>query len=92
MVWQYAGHTPALSFRDTIDVCNATIGYRIELSDASGCRNISRRITDVFSDMTPPNISPLDSVSVDLNSGNVVLGWSPSPASDACNIIYYEDD
>jgi hypothetical protein len=35
----------------------------------------------------------LDSVSVDLNSGNVVLGWSPSPASDAiAYIIYYEDD
>ena len=92
LVWQYAGHTSALSFRDTIDVCNATIGYRIELSDASGCRNVSRRVTDIFSDMTPPNISPLDSVSVDLTSGNIVLGWSPSPASDAiAYIIYYED-
>ncbi len=28
-VWNYAGSSPALSFRDTIDVCSATISYRV---------------------------------------------------------------
>ncbi|HHU46615.1 MAG TPA: hypothetical protein GXZ40_01810 [Bacteroidales bacterium] len=91
-VWNYAGSSPALSFRDTIDVCSATISYRVELSDSSGCKNISRKIGDIFQDMVPPAIPQLDSVSVNANN-QIVLGWSPSTSSDAnAYIIYYFDD
>ncbi len=92
-VWQHRGTAPALMFRDTIDVCDAAIGYRVELSDASGCKNVSRIMSGQFSDMIPPAITSLDSVSVDINSRQIILGWSASQSSDAvAYIIYYDDD
>lgn len=87
--WSLIGTSPNLLFRDTIDVCSATIGYRVELADASGCQNVSRIQSDVFSDRTAPGILQIDSVSVNYNTSQVHLGWSTSPNPDASGYIIY---
>jgi len=83
----------SLSFIDTINICENTVAYKVVLSDMqANCRNVSRIQSDIFTDMTYPSIPVLDSVSVDYNSGNIVLGWSPSTSTDAiAYIIYYLD-
>lgn len=83
----------SLSFIDTINICSNTVAYKVVLSDMqANCRNVSRIQSDIFTDMTYPSIPVLDSVSVDYNSGNIVLGWDPSSSTDAiAYIIYYLD-
>lgn len=88
-VWTAIGTTPALVYRDVIDVCEATIGYRVELADASGCRNVSRPLYDVFFDRTAPDIPQLDSVSVDFQSSRIRLGWERSGNEDVFAYIIY---
>lgn len=89
--WRFRANTTATTFNDTIDLCDAQLGFRIELTDASGCRNISRVNRDRFNDRVPPPIPHLDSVSVQ-PAGTILLGWQPSPAQDAAAyIIYYND-
>ena len=88
-VWNTIGTTPALVYRDVIDVCEATIGYRVELADASGCRNVSRPLYDVFFDRTAPDIPQLDSVSVDFQTSRIRLGWERSGNEDVFAYIIY---
>ena len=90
--WITAGSSASLIFRDTIDVCNATLTYRIELADASGCRSISRPMSDVFSDRFPPDMPQLDSVSVNYNNSRIQLGWERSMASDVFGYIIYHSE
>ncbi len=88
-VWTNIASESQLIHRDTIDVCNATIAYRIELSDASGCHNVSRAQSDIFADRFAPAILQIDSVSVDYNTSRINIGWIPSPAPDASAYIIY---
>ena len=88
-VWTPIGTTTALVYRDVIDVCEATIGYRVELADASGCRNVSRPLYDIFTDRTAPDIPQLDSVSVDFLTDRIRLGWEQSGNGDVIAYIIY---
>ena len=92
-VWNTVATLPALLYRDVIDVCEATIGYRVELADASGCRNVSRQLRDIFTDRTSPEIPQLDSVSVDFQTDRIRLGWERSGNEDVtAYIIYHLED
>lgn len=87
--WNQRAEVQGLVYRDTIDVCDAIIGYRMELADASGCRNVSRPQSDRFTDMTAPAIPDLDSVTVDESSQQIKLGWEVSSSPDAFAYIIY---
>lgn len=92
-VWSVIGSTASQPYRDVVDVCEATIGYRVELADASGCRNVSRIQRDLFSDRTAPDIPQLDSVSVDFQTSRIRLGWERSGNEDVfAYIIYHFED
>ena len=88
-VWNTIGATSALVYRNVTDVCEATIGYRVELADASGCRNVSRPLHDIFTDRTPPEIPQLDSVSVNFLTDRIHLGWERSGNEDVTAYIIY---
>lgn len=88
-VWSLIATTSQAVFRDTIDICDADLGYRVELADHSGCRNVSRHLNDQFSDTYGPEIPTLDSVSVDFYTSQIVLGWEPSASPDAFAYIVY---
>lgn len=63
-------------------VCEQTIQYKIETTDNSGCRSVSKVAEEVFEDIYPPDIPTIDSVTVDTASGNIALSWSESEAGD----------
>lgn len=71
-----------MTYADQISICSDTIKYRIEVSDASGCKSVSNLAGEFFRDLQPPAQPILDSVSLDVN-GNVIIGWNMSPSPDA---------
>lgn len=87
--WQMLGSTGQFIYRDTISICAGSLSYRVEMADESGCRSVSRFLSDVFSDGFPPDIPQLDSVSVEVNTSRIRLGWEPSWAPDAFAYIIY---
>lgn len=87
--WSPLAEVQGLVYRDTIDVCDAVIGYRVELSDASGCKNVSRVQSERFTDMTAPEIPELDSVTVDESSQQIKLGWEVASSPDVFAYIIY---
>jgi gliding motility-associated-like protein len=81
----------APSYLDEVVICGDTLNYRIEVSDASGCKSISNVSGEYFTDRIAPSTPQIDSVSIGM-SGNALLGWSPSSSSDTYGyIIYYSD-
>ena len=89
LVWNFAKSTTALTAKDTNDYCEAVVGYRIELADASGCRNVSRPEWDIFHDFIPPKKPRFDSVSVSIADNTLQLGWQPSVSADAAAYVIY---
>ena len=83
---QYGAET----YRDTITLCNATINYRIELADNSGCNSVSNIGGDVFQDLIPPDAPVIDWVTVDTATGDAVINWTESNAIDASGYIILE--
>ena len=88
-VWTLIDSTTALTFLDTVNVCNALVNYRVEIYDTAGCWSVSNIDGDVFQDLIIPVIPSIDSVSVDAN-GNAILGWQPSTSGDVVGYVVYQ--
>jgi hypothetical protein len=99
--WDYMGSTPTLSWIDTITICNSDVNYRIEISDTlindtAGvvlCQSISNVDGDLFSDVVPPNIPIIDSVSVGslLGVTGSIISWDQNAWLDTDGYIVYLD-
>ena len=87
--WNMIGTSNTNSFNDPVTVCNEVVNYRVEIADALGCINISSVDGQQFADNFLPETPEVDSVSVDLLSGNAVMGWKPSASADAIGYITY---
>lgn len=88
-VWANIKNTSALSYKDTISICNVFYNYQIQLTDASGCISTSNISGGNFKDLTPPKLAQLDSVSVNC-AGQSILGWEPSTSVDCFGYVIYE--
>lgn len=95
-VWTIAGtiNNPAkalatLNYTDTILVCNATINYRVETKESSGCNFVSSVAGGVFQNKIVPNIPLFDTVSVNDNN-KVVMSWNVNPAVDVQGYVIYK--
>lgn len=86
--WNLYDSTQTLNYIDTISICRATLNYRIELKNNSGCRSISSVSGGTFTDMTVPVIPSLDTATV-LN-GKAQLGWQKSPSDDTKGYVIYQ--
>lgn len=78
-----------LSLKDTVNICSIFYNYKVETSDASGCKSVSNIQGDLFIDKNPPSIPVLDSVSV-VDNTTTVLGWNPSSQLDVIGYVVYE--
>nr|MBK9652832.1 gliding motility-associated C-terminal domain-containing protein [Bacteroidota bacterium] len=87
--WTKLDSTIALTYLDTINLCNAIINYRIEIRDSSGCVSVSNIDGDVFQDVTPPAITELDTVSVIPLNGQVNVSWFVNTSGDTKGYIIY---
>ncbi len=92
-VWSSIKTTPALSYKDTISICNVFYNYQLQLRDASGCVSTSNVSGGNFKDLKGPDPGPvqslLDSVSVN-STGQSVLGWTPSSYQDCYAYVIYQ--
>ena len=87
--WNVIGTTSNTFYSEEITVCNDVVNYRIQIADGLGCENISSVDGQIFIDQLPPATPILDSVSVDLISGNATMGWDTSTSSDAVGYLTY---
>lgn len=82
--WILGGTTvhPVTSYVDSVDVCNDTLEYKVEVTGIGGC--ISRSCQDkVFvMDEEAPEITNIVASSVDTATGHVVLQWAKSASPD----------
>lgn len=79
-------------YEEVVEDCGALFGYQIRVAAIAGCTSESNIVQDIFSDGTPPDIPSITVVSVDSVTGNAVINWNPSVASDTWGYIIYECD
>ena len=93
--WALRDSTQSFSYNDIIDVCSQLtdgISYRVEISDNTGCTSVSNIAGATgFTDITPPTLAPIDTVSVDTsgNQNRATISWEQSPSPDADSIVIY---
>ena len=98
MVWM---HNPQSSFvlidsttlthyELPVSVCRDTLSFKIGLGNDNNCGSFSNIFSAIFADITPPPMPSLDSVSINPFTGEVILGWSESPAGDAGGYVIYQ--
>jgi gliding motility-associated-like protein len=90
--WTKIGTTtaPDYDWSDTINVCSAIINYYVSTGDQSGCTSNSSIDGDLFKDITKPNVSVMDTVSLSTPTGtNVNISWIPSTSGDVEGYIIY---
>jgi len=87
LVWNFRDSTQNLQFTDTVKVCSDTVSYKIENYNSYGCSSVSSIDKKLFEDVISPSPVNIDSVSVNINSGNTIIGWTPSSNSDTWGYI-----
>jgi len=84
--WSSFSSTFDLFEQDPIVWCNDSVSYRVELTDNLPCTSISNVVGDVLSSSTPPDPQPIDSVTVDPVTGNIIICWPPNTS---LNVVEY---
>ncbi|MDF2437043.1 MAG: hypothetical protein K0Q95_1419 [Bacteroidota bacterium] len=87
-VWTLTGSTSNLAFVDTIFICSASINYRVEISDNSGCVSVSSVDGGSFQNRIVPSTPIIDTLSVDDNN-DALLSWNINPSPDAEAYVVY---
>ncbi len=87
-IWTLIGSTTNLTFIDSIMVCNATINYRVEIADNTGCISVSSIDGGTFQNIIVPNIPIIDTLSVDDNN-NAIVSWNVNTALDTKAYVIY---
>ncbi len=78
------------TIQDTNYFCNQFINYRVVIDDASGCQSISSIDGELFRDTKGPSKPILDTVSVDIGSGEGIITWLPDSSPDTQGYVIYE--
>ncbi|HXB13830.1 MAG TPA: gliding motility-associated C-terminal domain-containing protein [Bacteroidia bacterium] len=88
-VWTLIDSTKGLTFNDTILFCSASLSYKIEIADSSGCESVSNiPPSQIFSNQTTPGNLVLDTVSVS-STGGTSISWGKSGTKDVIGYIIY---
>lgn len=88
-VWVAKFTTTNLSAIDTIFDCNATINFKVEIADNSGCTSASSVSGGTFQNIIVPSIPTFDTLSVD-DSNNALMSWNVNPAPDVTAYVIYQ--
>ncbi len=64
-------------YSDTLKTCSDSFYYKIEVPQAT-CNIISAVSGEWIQDNAPPSPPVIDSVSIDINTGEVIVGWHPT--------------
>lgn len=88
-VWTPTGSTNNLNFVDTVYICNATINYRVEIADTTGCTSVSSISGGLFQNIIVPSIPTFDTLSVDDNN-DALMSWNVNPSADVEAYVVYQ--
>ena len=88
-VWTLIGTTTNLNYIDTIYICNATIHFRVEIADNTGCISVSSVDGGIFQNTIAPSIPVFDTLSVN-NNNNAMMSWNVNPSPDVVAYIVYQ--
>ncbi len=88
--WVMIDSSQLLTYQDIITFCNTLINYKIGIYDSSGCTSFSNIDGDIFQDINSPSVPFIDSVSVDHNTGQSIIGWEQSTSDDTEGYIVYQ--
>lgn len=81
----------SLTYKDTIDICEVFLNYRVELS-TNTCAFTSNVEGDDFEDMMTPKIPIISSVTIDTLTGNVTITWDVNYQPDTYGYVIYMAD
>lgn len=93
--FMYVGAVDANSphtYTDTIEVCDHTVKYRVQLLNAwtdGTCRNSSKISQDIFQNTIAPASPTLTGVSVDYDNDSIRLSWLPSTETDVGSYVIF---
>ncbi|MBL7950691.1 MAG: gliding motility-associated C-terminal domain-containing protein [Flavobacteriales bacterium] len=76
-----------LNYQHVVSVCDDSLTFHIERSDANGCTSSSNWAGDRFQDVTPPTSPLINAVTVDTITGLASIDWEPSPELDTDGYI-----
>lgn len=91
--WTLRGTAPYGTpyYKDTIDICQAFLNYRVEL-ETNTCTFTSNVAGDDFEDMITPNIPIIYSVGADTVTDQVLITWNINPQADTYGYVIYTFD
>ncbi len=88
-VWTAIATTTNLNYVDSILICNATLNYRIEISDTTGCISVSSVAGGTFQNIIVPTIPVIDTLSVDDNNHSI-MNWNANSSIDVEAYVIYK--
>jgi len=75
---------------DTNYYCNKFINYKVTQGDVSGCQSESSVDGEVFRDTRGPAQPLMDTVSIDMLTGDVHITWFPDSSLDTKGYVIYQ--
>ena len=78
-------------YNDPEKTCSDTLSFRVEMTDASGCVSVSNYATKHIYDDKAPGSPSIDSVSVDPETNEVYISWTPDGSGDIEEYIVIRD-
>ncbi len=88
-IWTNIHRTQQTNYNDTITFCGKNTYYRISYDQGKGCKNLSAKVSDFFSDFIAPQTAILDTVSINPTTGYTEIGWEKGISIDTYGYIVY---
>jgi gliding motility-associated-like protein len=93
--------TQPFKFLDSVNIYNQNLFIHKDAFIISGtwqyyivarfnCNGVEETSDTILLDLVQPPSAPVDSISIDPLTGNILIGWSPIPASDLAGYVVYE--
>lgn len=89
--WTTIGTSPqdVTAFSHEISVCDEFLNFQVIFSTPGHCDHVSNIDGEWLTDLTPPAIPVVTSVSVDHVTNDAVISWEPSASPDCQGYIVY---
>ena len=80
---------PITAYSHEISVCDELLNFRILYDFPGLCQSLSNVASEFLTDLTPPAIPVVTSVSIDHTTNDAVINWLPSSSADCQGYIVY---
>ncbi len=86
--WQFITEQTTRTYTDVLpQICSDTVLYRIVVENNNDCFSSSNQVMHLIGDTEIPNMPNLQRISVEQNSQQVFLEWTPSNSDDVLGYV-----